>query len=83
MEGVKDMTVVTKEITFQSKGNCDMIDISSQVARSVGDSGINDGTVTLADPHGVRKKASIDNLVKSIDQHRKGDMLLGGFWLIE
>jgi len=41
------MTVVTKEITFQSKGNCDIIDISSQLARSVEDSGINDGTVTL------------------------------------
>jgi len=26
------MTVVTKDITFQSKGNCDIIDITSQVA---------------------------------------------------
>ena len=41
------MTVVTKEITFQSKGNCDIIDISSQVAMIVEDSGISNGTVTL------------------------------------
>ena len=41
------MTVVTKDITFQTKGNCDIIDISSQVAKNVEESGINNGTVTL------------------------------------
>jgi secondary thiamine-phosphate synthase enzyme len=41
------MTVETKEITLQSRGNCDMIDITSQVAKNVEKSGINNGTVTL------------------------------------
>jgi secondary thiamine-phosphate synthase enzyme len=47
MAGGKDMTVETKEITLQSRGNCDMIDITSQVAKNVEKSGINNGTVTL------------------------------------
>jgi secondary thiamine-phosphate synthase enzyme len=41
------MTVLTKEITLQSKGNCDIIDITSQVAKNVKGSGINSGIVTL------------------------------------
>jgi secondary thiamine-phosphate synthase enzyme len=41
------MIVETKEITFQSRGNCDIIDITSQVARNVEKSGINNGTATL------------------------------------
>ena len=41
------MTVVTKDITFQSKGNCDIIDITSQVAKNVEESGVNAGIVTL------------------------------------
>jgi len=41
------MTVVTKDITFQTKGNCDIIDISSQVAKEVEQSGVSNGTVTL------------------------------------
>jgi secondary thiamine-phosphate synthase enzyme len=41
------MTVVTKDITLQSRGNCDIIDITSQVAKNVEKSGINNGTVTL------------------------------------
>jgi len=41
------MTVVTKDITLQSRGNCDMIDITSQVAKHVEKSVINNGTVTL------------------------------------
>jgi secondary thiamine-phosphate synthase enzyme len=47
MAGGKDMTVETREITLQSRGNCDIIDITSQVARNVEKSGINNGTVTL------------------------------------
>jgi secondary thiamine-phosphate synthase enzyme len=47
MAGGKDMTVETKEITLQSRGNCDIIDITSQVAKNVEKSGINNGTVTL------------------------------------
>jgi secondary thiamine-phosphate synthase enzyme len=41
------MTVVTKDITLQSRGNCDIIDITSQVAKNVEKSGISNGTVTL------------------------------------
>ena len=41
------MTVVTKEITLQTKGNCDIVDITSQVVNEVERAGINNGTVTL------------------------------------
>jgi secondary thiamine-phosphate synthase enzyme len=47
MAGGKNMTVVTKDIALQSKGNCDIIDITSQVAENVEESGINSGIVTL------------------------------------
>jgi secondary thiamine-phosphate synthase enzyme len=47
MAGGKDMTVVTKDIAFQSKGNCDIIDITSQVARNVEESEVDNGIVTL------------------------------------
>ena len=41
------MTVVTKDIAFQTKGNCDIVDITSQVAREVEQSAVSNGTVTL------------------------------------
>jgi len=41
------MTVVTKEITLQTKGNCDILDITSQVAKRVEESGVSKGIVTL------------------------------------
>jgi secondary thiamine-phosphate synthase enzyme len=41
------MTVVTKDITLQSRGNCDIIDVTSQVAKTVEKSGVNSGTATL------------------------------------
>jgi secondary thiamine-phosphate synthase enzyme len=41
------MTVVTKDITLQSRGNCDIIDITSEVARRVEKSGTDSGIVTL------------------------------------
>jgi secondary thiamine-phosphate synthase enzyme len=41
------MTILTKEITLQSKGNCDIIDITSQVAKNVKESGVNSGIVAL------------------------------------
>jgi secondary thiamine-phosphate synthase enzyme len=47
MEGGNVMTVTTKDITLQSRGNCDTIDITSEVTRHVDKSGINNGTVTL------------------------------------
>jgi len=41
------MTVVTKDMAFETKGNCDIIDITSRVARELEESGVSDGTVTL------------------------------------
>ncbi len=39
--------VVTKKISLQSKGNCDIIDITPQVEQQVTDTDINNGTATL------------------------------------
>ncbi len=39
--------VVTKQISLQSKGNCDLIDITPQVAEQLAETEINNGTVTL------------------------------------
>ncbi len=41
------MTVVTGEITVQSRGNCDAIDITAQIAKNVQESGVNSGIATL------------------------------------
>jgi len=39
--------IVTKRISFQSKGHCDIIDVTPQVEQQVVEAGVNDGTVTL------------------------------------
>ncbi len=39
--------VVTKKISLQTKGQCDIIDITPQVERQVAEAGINSGTATL------------------------------------
>ena len=39
--------VVTKRINLQTKGECDIIDITPQVEQQVAEVGINNGTVTL------------------------------------
>ena len=39
--------VVTKRISLQTKGQCDIIDITSQVEQQVSEAGINNGTVTI------------------------------------
>lgn len=41
------MTVVTKDMALQSKGNCEVIDITSRVAKNVEESGVSNGIVTL------------------------------------
>jgi secondary thiamine-phosphate synthase enzyme len=41
------MTVITNEITLESRGNCDIIDITSQVAKNVQESRVNSGIVAL------------------------------------
>ena len=39
--------VVTKKISLQSKGHCDIIDITPQVEQQVAEANINGGTVTV------------------------------------
>jgi len=39
--------VVTKKISIQTKGECDIVDITPQVERQVSESDINSGTATL------------------------------------
>jgi len=39
--------VITKKISLQSEGHCDIIDITQQVAQQIADSNINSGTVTI------------------------------------
>ncbi len=39
--------IVTKKINFESKGECDIIDITSQVEQEMAQAGINNGTATL------------------------------------
>ncbi len=39
--------IITKQISRQSNGNCDIIDITPQVEEQVAETGINSGTVTL------------------------------------
>jgi secondary thiamine-phosphate synthase enzyme len=41
------MTVASRTIRLDTKGNCDIVDITSEVAREVRDSGISSGTVTI------------------------------------
>ncbi|UCC91022.1 MAG: YjbQ family protein, partial [Dehalococcoidia bacterium] len=39
--------VVTKRISLQSKGHCDIVDITPQVEEQIAGTDINNGTVTL------------------------------------
>jgi len=41
------MTIVTESTTIQTRGNCDISDITSEVTEKVNESGITNGTVTL------------------------------------
>ena len=41
------MTVASRTIQLNTKGNCDIVDITSEVAREVADSGISNGTATI------------------------------------
>jgi secondary thiamine-phosphate synthase enzyme len=47
MAGGKNMRAVTKDITLQSQGNCDIIDITTQVAKNVEESSVGNGIVTV------------------------------------
>ncbi len=39
--------VITKKISLQTKGQCDIVDITPQVEQQVAEAGINSGTATL------------------------------------
>ncbi len=39
--------VTTKKISLQSKGHCDIIDITPEVEQKLGETDVSDGTVTL------------------------------------
>ena len=39
--------VVTRKISLQSKGHCDIIDITPQVEEQLAEAGINNGTITV------------------------------------
>jgi secondary thiamine-phosphate synthase enzyme len=39
--------VVTKEINIKTRGNCDIVDITSQVINHVAESGVKDGIATV------------------------------------
>lgn len=39
--------IVTEKISLETKGNCDIIDITPQVERKVAEASVNSGTVTL------------------------------------
>jgi secondary thiamine-phosphate synthase enzyme len=41
------MTVVTRTLTVETRGNCDMIDITLEVTREVNNSGLRNGIVTI------------------------------------
>jgi len=41
------MTVLSSTIHIKTRGNCDMIDITEQVAREINDSAINSGLATI------------------------------------
>ena len=41
------MIVIAEDITIQSRGNCDIINITSQVTKNVEESGVNSGIATL------------------------------------
>lgn len=41
------MTAVTRTLTVETRGNCDMIDITSDIARELGNSSLNNGIATV------------------------------------
>lgn len=44
------MSVETREITFITKGNCDVIDVTSQISEEIKQAGVSDGIVTIFVP---------------------------------
>jgi secondary thiamine-phosphate synthase enzyme len=46
LKGGKKM-VINKKISIQTKGNCDMVDITTQITREISSSSINNGIATI------------------------------------
>jgi secondary thiamine-phosphate synthase enzyme len=44
------VSVETREITFITKGNCDVIDVTSQISEEIKQAGVSDGIVTIFVP---------------------------------
>lgn len=53
--------VVTKEISLQSKGNTDIIDITPEVAKQVSESGVINGIVTVFVTHSTAGITTIEH----------------------
>jgi secondary thiamine-phosphate synthase enzyme len=53
--------VLTKRLSLQTKGHCDIIDITRQVAKEVDESRVKDGTVTLFIPGSTAGISTIEN----------------------
>lgn len=52
--------VVTMRIQFETRGNADVIDLTGDVARVVGESGVQEGTVTLFTPSATSALTTIE-----------------------
>jgi secondary thiamine-phosphate synthase enzyme len=52
--------VVSKTVPLTTRGNCDMVDITSQVAEAVRVSGLQDGTVTVFCPGSTGSVTTIE-----------------------
>ena len=54
------VAVISKQISLSTKGDCQVIDITDQVARHVRDSGLKNGTVTLFTPGSTSALTTIE-----------------------
>jgi len=52
--------VVTRSIQLSTRGNCDMLDITEQVASAVQESGVNSGIVTIFAPSATSGLTTIE-----------------------
>ena len=50
IKGEREMSVVTKELQFDTRGEVEMVDITEKVNSKLRESGIEDGTVTIFVP---------------------------------
>jgi len=50
------MAVKTVSLEFSTRGNADIIDITDQVAASIGETGLSNGTVTIFCPSSTSER---------------------------